>query len=55
MNSNVKAALILACAIVIAAAIYAYFTPYQVCVRAQKAEGNIEHAAMACVNITNPS
>lgn len=52
MSSNVKAALILAVGIVIAAIIYAYFTPYQQCVRAEEANGN-DQAKIACVNLMN--
>lgn len=55
MNSNIKAAIILGSAIVLAVAIYVYFSPHQVCVRAQKANDNAEHAEMACVNLLSPS
>lgn len=35
--------------------IYVYFSPHQVCVRAQKANDNAEHAEMACVNLLSPN
>lgn len=55
MSEQVKMGLIIAAAIVIAAAAYIYFSPYQSCVRARMDGGTIHRydAQIACARYSN--
>ena len=51
MTNGVKIALILAVAIVLAASIVMYFSPYQTCVRARTANGDETAGAQVACSI----